>query len=111
MKFSKMHIFRYSPRPGTPAARLEKKVREKDVRERSKKLFELSSKMQEEFSRSFLDETLEVLVERRKENDCLAGLTDNYIRAVFDGPENLVNKIVKVKITQVEKGYVVGKLL
>ncbi len=111
MRFSKMHIFRYSPRPGTPAAQLGKKVREKDVKERSKKLFGLSLKMQEEFSRRFLGETLEVLVERRKENDCLTGLTDNYIRAVFAGPENLVNKIVKVKITQIEKGYVIGKLM
>lgn len=111
MKFSKMHIFRYSPRPGTPATQLKGKVREQEIKKRSRRLLELSSKMQEEFSRSFLDETLEVLVERRKENDCLAGLTDNYIRAVFDGPENLVNKIVRIKITQIKKEYIIGKLM
>ncbi len=110
MKFAKMHIFRYSPRPGTPATQLKGKVREQEIKKRSRRLLELSSKMQEGFNRSFLGETLEVLVERRKENDCLTGLTDNYIRVIFDGPENLVNKIVKVKITQIKKGYVIGKL-
>jgi len=109
MRFSKMHIFRYSSRPGTPAAQLGKKVREKDVRERSKKLFGLSLKMQEEFSRLFLGATLEILVERRKDN-YLTGLTDNYIRVVFNGPEHLVNEIIKVRISETKKGYVVGVL-
>ena len=110
MKFAKMHIFRYSPRPGTPATQLKRKGREQEIKKRSRRLLELSSKMQEGFNRSFLGETLEILVERRKENDCLTGLTDNYIRAVFDGPENLVNEIVKIKINEIKKGYVIGKL-
>jgi len=110
MRFSKMHIFRYSPRPGTPAIQLKGKVREQEIKKRSRRLLKLSSKMQEEFNRSFLGETLEVLVEKRRRNNYLVGLTDNYIRVAFNGPENLVNKIVKVKITQIEKGYVVGML-
>jgi len=109
MKFSKMHIFRFSPRPGTPAAKLMKKSGEKEIKKKSERLLKLSSKMQEEFSQSFLGETLEVLVERKR-NNYLTGFTDNYIRVIFNGPENLVNEIIKVKITQIEKGYVIGKL-
>jgi threonylcarbamoyladenosine tRNA methylthiotransferase MtaB len=110
MEFSKMHIFRFSSRPGTSAAKFGKKVKEKDVKERSRKLLGLSLEMREEFSQSFLGETLEVLVEKRRRNNYLTGLTDNYMRVVFNGPENLINKIVKVKIAEIKKGYVIGKL-
>ncbi len=110
MKFSKMHIFRFSPRPGTPAARFKEKVGEREKKKRSEKLLALSSRMQEEFNISFLGETLEVLVEKRR-NDYLTGLTGNYIRVTFNGPGKLVNKIVRVKITRIEKGYVTGKLI
>ncbi len=109
MKFSKMHIFRFSPRPGTPAAKLMKKSGEKEIKKKSERLLKLSFKMQEEFSRSFLGETLEVLVERKR-NNYLTGFTDNYIRVIFNGPEDLVNEIVKVKIGEIKKGYVIGKL-
>jgi threonylcarbamoyladenosine tRNA methylthiotransferase MtaB len=110
MKFAKMHVFRYSPRPGTLAAQLKGKVGEQEIKERSERLLGLSLKMQEEFSRLFLGKTLEVLVEKRRRNNYLTGLTDNYIRVAFNGPENLVNEIVKVKIGEIKKKYVIGKL-
>ena len=110
MKFAKMHVFRYSPRPGTSAAQLKRKVREQEIKKRSERLLGLSLKMQEEFNRLFLGKTLEVLVEKRRGNNYLTGLTDNYIKVIFNGPEDLVNKIIKIKITQVEKEYVIGML-
>jgi len=110
VKFSKMHIFRFSPRPGTSAAQLKRKARKQEIKKRSERLLGLSLKMQEEFSRSFVGETLEVLVEKRRRNNYLTGLTDNYMRVAFDGPEDLVNEIVKVKISEIKKGYVIGML-
>ncbi|GAG79178.1 unnamed protein product, partial [marine sediment metagenome] len=110
MKFAKVHVFRYSPRPGTLAAQLKGKVGEQEIKERSERLLGLSLKMQEEFSRLFLGKTLEVLAEKRRRNNYLTGLTDNYIKVAFNGPENLVNEIVKVKISEIKKGYVIGML-
>lgn len=110
MKFSKIHVFKYSPRPGTSAAQLKRKVGEQEIKERSERLLGLSLKMQEEFSRLFLGKTLEVLVEKRRRNNYLTSLTDNYIRVIFNGPENLINEIIKIKITQVEKGHTIGML-
>ena len=110
MKFAKMHVFRYSPRPGTLAAQLKGKVGKQEIKERSERLLGLSLRMQEEFSRLFLGKTIGVLVEKRRRNNYLTGFTNNYIRVVFNGPENLVNEILKIKITQVEKEYVIGKL-
>ena len=110
MKFAKVHVFRYSPRPGTLAVQLKGKVGEQEIKERSERLLGLSLKMQEEFSRLFLGKTLEVLVEKRRKNNYLTGFTDNYIKVVFSGPAHLVNEIIKIKITQVEKGYVTGAL-
>jgi len=110
MKFAKMHVFRYSPRPGTLAAQLKGKVGEQESKKRSERLLGLSLKMQEEFSRLFLGETLEVLVEKRRRNNYLTGFTNNYIRVIFNGPEDLVNEIAKVKISEIKKGYVIGML-
>jgi len=110
MKFAKVHVFKYSPRPGTLAAQLKGKVGEQEIKERSERLLGLSLKMQEEFSRLFLGKTLEVLVERKR-NNYLTGFTDNYIRVIFNGPGNLVNEIVKVKITQIGNENVIGELV
>ena len=51
IKFAKMHVFKYSPRKGTPAAEMSKQVKESVKEERSKKLIELSNKNEKEFSK------------------------------------------------------------
>ena len=92
INFSKMHIFKYSKRKGTPAATMPNQVDEIIKDERSKKLIELSTKNEREFASRYLNNEIEVLFENSKE-----GHTTNYIKVCLENEENeYTNKIVKV---------------
>jgi threonylcarbamoyladenosine tRNA methylthiotransferase MtaB len=110
MKFSKMHVFRFSPRPGTAAAPLKGKVRRQDMKTRSEQLLKLSLAMQEGYNKNFLGRLVKILVEERRPDKYLSGLTDNYIRVILPGPEKLINTLSQVKINRVNNRYVLGEL-
>ena len=74
--FSRLHVFRYSPRPGTPAAEFAGRVPPEAVKARAKKLGELDKVLQEKFWRNFLGSTRPCVLEGGKNTL----LTDNYIR-------------------------------
>lgn len=63
----KIHVFRYSPRKGTRAAKMEGQVSEKVKKERAKKIRELSRKMAAEYAKKFIGKKLQVLFERKKD--------------------------------------------
>ena len=90
IKFSKMHVFKYSKRKGTPAETMPNQVPEQIKDERSKRLIEMSNKNEEEFARQYLGKEIEVLFENSKE-----GHTTNYIVYELETPdENVTNKII-----------------
>jgi len=74
--FSRLHIFRYSERPGTPAASFENKVLPSIIKERAEKLARLDKKFQEKFWRKFLNKARPCVFEEGSKTL----LTDNYIR-------------------------------
>ena len=85
MNFSRMHVFPYSKRSGTPAAARKDQVPEQVKKERAHRMQELASRKTEEFHKSFLGQTMRVLFETN--NDGITdGLTDNYIRVYTDSP-------------------------
>ena len=63
MNFSKMHIFRYSKRPGTPAAERTDQVSAEEKAARSKKMAELATNMRESFAKNLEGKTIQVYVE------------------------------------------------
>lgn len=75
VKFSKMHIFKYSPRKGTKAAEFENQIDGKIKNIRSDKLIALSNKNEEDFAKIYIGKTIEVLFENETE-----GHTKNYIK-------------------------------
>lgn len=77
IKFSKMHIFRYSPRKGTPAATYPNQVNGNQKEERSDRLLALSDTYECEFASQYIDKEIEVLFENETE-----GHTTNYIKVV-----------------------------
>lgn len=77
IKFSKMHVFRYSPRKGTPAASYPNQVDGSKKEERSNQLLELSDVYECEFASQYIDKEIEVLFENETE-----GHTTNYIKVV-----------------------------
>ncbi|PGL70490.1 tRNA (N(6)-L-threonylcarbamoyladenosine(37)-C(2))-methylthiotransferase MtaB [Bacillus sp. AFS055030] len=110
-KFSELHVFPYSKRTGTPAARMEDQVDEEIKNERVHRLIELSNQLAKEYASMFDGDVLEVIPEEKYTEDgaegLLIGYTDNYLKVVFEGTEDMIGKIVKVKIAKA--GYPVNK--
>ena len=111
MRFARMHVFRYSPRPHTAAAGLPDDVPHAEKERRSARLIELSWRRSQEFASAFLGATVPVLVEGKGINGNLrSGLTDNYLKVAFEGAPDLVGKIVDVQIQSVSQGTAFGVL-
>lgn len=88
LPFRDLHVFKYSPRPGTPAAGMPGQVVPAAKDARSKALRHLADEHAASFARGFVGETLTVLVERRsrKRRGWWEGFTDNYLRVAFPAP-------------------------
>ena len=85
MNFSRMHVFPYSRRSGTPAARRKDQVPEPVKKERVHRMQALADRKSKEFHEQFLGKTMRVLFETTKDG-ITDGLTDNYIRVYTDSP-------------------------
>jgi threonylcarbamoyladenosine tRNA methylthiotransferase MtaB len=99
-KFSELHVFPYSKRTGTPAARMDDQIDEDIKNERVHRLIELSNQLAKEYASQFENEVLEVIPEEIYQDDLYIGYTDNYLKVVFPATEDMVGKLVKVKITK-----------
>ncbi|MDW0117394.1 tRNA (N(6)-L-threonylcarbamoyladenosine(37)-C(2))-methylthiotransferase MtaB [Sporosarcina thermotolerans] len=106
-RFSELHVFPYSKRTGTPAARMEDQIDEDVKNERVHRLIELNDQLAKQYASEFENEVLEVIPEEKYKLDPESGLyegyTDNYLKVAFQADESMVGKIVKVKI--VKAGY------
>lgn len=104
-KFSELHVFPFSPRTGTPAARMEDQIDEDIKNDRVHRLISLNDQLAKEYASRFEDEVLEVIPEEfvhegSEKAGLLTGYTDNYLKVAFEGPESLIGQLVKVKITK-----------
>jgi threonylcarbamoyladenosine tRNA methylthiotransferase MtaB len=108
-QFSKIHAFPYSKRTGTKAALMEGQVEEDQKKERNRKLLELSALLENQYAKSFLNQTLMVLIEENKDGYSL-GHTENYLKIkVFEHLEP--NHYYQVKLLQMEKDCIHAKLI
>lgn len=98
-----LHVFPYSRRDGTPAARMEGQVDGRVVRERAEALRHLSERKKREYYNRFLGRDLRVLAQPPGKSGMLNGLSRNYISVEFDGDAALVNTEVVVNISEVGK--------
>ena len=101
--FSKLHVFRYSARPGTAAADMPEDVNGNIKRERSKALIDLGNRIRARFLDDHLGRPVEVLVEDERKVDGVSvcsGQTDDYVRAWFEA-EGLLGKMVTVAADEV----------
>ena len=107
INFYKMHVFPYSPRKGTVAAKMPDQI-QGDVKEkRSKKLIELSNENQKQYNQNLIGKDVEVLFEEKNKEGYYKGHTQNYILVEYKTDEELENKIVKVNIKKAEVEYVI----
>lgn len=111
IELSQMHIFKYSPRKGTPAATMENQVDPQMKHFRSEQLLNLSKVNFNKFANKFIGNELNVLFEQNIEGNKFEGLTSNYIRVVVESDKNIQGQILKVKINDVKDEYVEGILI
>ncbi|MBY2476889.1 tRNA (N(6)-L-threonylcarbamoyladenosine(37)-C(2))-methylthiotransferase MtaB [Clostridioides difficile] len=111
IELSQMHIFKYSPRKGTPAATMENQVDPQMKHFRSEQLLNLSKVNFNKFANKFIGSELDVLFEQNTEENKFEGLTSNYIRVVVESDKNIQGQILKVKINDVKDEYVEGILI
>lgn len=107
MKFSDVHVFKYSPRENTPASKFPDQVLLKDKNKRSRDLIALGKKMQKEFLQKFVDRELEVLLEQQHE-EFWEGHTSNYLKVHVKG-KGEKNEFCHACIEKLEKEILVGK--
>jgi threonylcarbamoyladenosine tRNA methylthiotransferase MtaB len=102
MDFAGMHIFRYSKRDGTPAARMRNHIPDKIKKERSAQLHQLANEGEKRFAARFLGASADILWEHvngaTQDGFINVGYTDHYIRARTIFPRPLTNHITSARI-------------
>ncbi|MFW5873262.1 MAG: tRNA (N(6)-L-threonylcarbamoyladenosine(37)-C(2))-methylthiotransferase MtaB [Bacillota bacterium] len=96
--FNRLHIFSYSPRPGTPAAKMKDDINGDLKKERYNRLNRLGEKLALKYRESISDNQLEVLFEDKSYDGMITGYTGNYIRVGVEFKEDLVNKLKSVRL-------------
>ena len=107
--FSRIHVFKYSPREGTPASRYENQIHGATKNYRSERLIKLGDNLMRDFSSRYIAKNLEVLFEEEKAG-YHEGYTSNYIRVKAFSDKNLVGQVVKLDIVNYENDYLVGEI-
>ncbi|MGV8146678.1 MAG: tRNA (N(6)-L-threonylcarbamoyladenosine(37)-C(2))-methylthiotransferase MtaB [Alkaliphilus sp.] len=109
MKFSEIHVFKFSPRQGTVAAKFSNHVDSEIKNKRSEELIKLGKTLQKNYIVKQMDLVEHVLVESKskKIEGCVEGLTKNYLNVIIEGSEKKVGNIIKVRLV----GFVADKII
>ena len=106
--FSKLHVFPFSEREGTKAARLSNKLDGKTKKEYANKLIEVSKELEINYMKKFINKRLDVLIEEYKDGYSY-GHTSNFIYVKIKG-EYEHNEFVSVLLKEVEYPYMLGEV-
>jgi threonylcarbamoyladenosine tRNA methylthiotransferase MtaB len=102
VEFANGHVFTYSARPGTAAARMPNQVPQEVRKQRSMQMRAVFAASAEQYRLRFIDEELDVLWEATDsfgpDGWHLHGLTDNYLPVTVNSPQRLWNQLSKVKL-------------
>jgi threonylcarbamoyladenosine tRNA methylthiotransferase MtaB len=109
MQFARIHVFPYSPRPGTAAAAMAKQVAEQVKKERSGKMLALAKESAQRFQKRFPGKTPEVLWEQQA-NGVWSGLTGNYIKVYAKSAADLTNHLIPAKLIKIYRDGVWGEI-
>lgn len=106
--FSRIHVFPYSEREGTPAAKMEGKIPMHIRRQRANELIELGQALEQEYAAPFVGTVQEVLFEQYTKDGLAEGYTDRYLRVHADGTLGIPQKVL---LQRYEDGILYGEVL
>ena len=106
--FSAMHIFPYSRRPGTPAAKMPGQVPNAEKETRCRRAAQVAQKMEEDYLDSFLGQQVPVLFEEEREG-FWRGHTTRYVQVAAQSGEDLHNHLCTVRLIRREGLTLVGE--
>ena len=107
LPFTYLHVFTYSPRPGTPAAEMPQQVAPEIKRERNRVLRELAAEKKQAFMRSLVGQTVSTITLSVVENGRTETLSDNYQKLWLEG-EHPANQIVSAQVRELADDSLVG---
>ncbi|MBP3816596.1 MAG: tRNA (N(6)-L-threonylcarbamoyladenosine(37)-C(2))-methylthiotransferase MtaB [Firmicutes bacterium] len=133
-EFSKVHVFRYSPRKGTKAAEMPGQIPEQEKTRRAKVLSQAAEEASAAFLNKQIGQTVKVLIEEQQKSGLLVGYSDNYTRVFIkdggaptnlqptnsdknsnlgkiEGNSALLNTLIDVKLTNKYKDGMKGEIL
>jgi threonylcarbamoyladenosine tRNA methylthiotransferase MtaB len=112
IEFAELHVFPYSMRTGTPAARMPDQIPDEIKHQRVAALLELNQELTMSYAKKFVGEVLEVIPERPFKEDpssgLLMGYSDNYLNLVFPGDQEMIGKVCKVRLDEAGSEYCKG---
>lgn len=108
-----MHVFKFSPRKGTPAAGFDNQIPPEIKEIRSKLLINLSRENTLSFNKKHEGSVVPVIIDQHFKDfgDIFEGMTSNYIKVAVKADESYIGQIVNVRITKAVDDYVEGELI
>lgn len=111
VSFADAHVFQYSQRKGTPAAKREDQISPEIKEKRSKIIIEETRKTRDEFINQFIGKKMRVLFEQPAKDGLFEGKTDNYITVHAPSDTNLNDQFRTVLLESHKNGIVTGKIV
>lgn len=113
IKFSRIHVFKYSPRKGTPAAKYPNQIDGNVKNKRSEELIQLGSMLAYDFMNRFKNRALDVLFEETNKSNVeqYEGYTTNYIRVAANSNISIIGEIENTRIVDIKDDLLIGEIL
>ncbi len=111
--FSEIHVFKYSPRKGTPAAEYSNQLDGVTKHVRSEKLIALGEELRRKYQGQFIGRAMAVLYENTSSDlkNHIEGLTENYLKVIVPFENSLEGEIRSTLLQEVKNEYFLGNIL
>jgi threonylcarbamoyladenosine tRNA methylthiotransferase MtaB len=106
-----LHVFPFSPRPGTPAATMAGQVGSGQIKKRAALLRGLGERKRSAYFRRFIGKDVKALGQEMEGDRLVKGLSRNYIQVFFPGDRSMVNVETTVRISGADKKHLFGEIL
>ena len=111
IQFSDAHVFQYSPRRGTPAAKRPNQISPEIKEARSKLIIAATDRSHNEFLNRHIGKTMEVLFESKVKDGLYEGKTVNYINVHVPSEKDISGEFHKTLLEKSENGIILGKIV